>query len=170
MFTRKAAGNGYLISTNFNLANPENGTKGWRYDKAVSMLEGLISMQNFLLEYIGEILDAVHLETLTSYTLYSNIFDLRNRKIYLYYLSQYDELVELDLDEEISKGQRVVEMRDLFTSNTVDAGQVSYRWFELRFKIAIIVVVAAILVLMAGVAVFIVKKLRGPRRNMNVKC
>jgi len=163
-FTRKATGNGYLVSTNFNLANPENGTKGWRYDTAVSMLEKLISMQNLSPEYVGEILAAVHLETLTSYTLYSNIFDLRNGKIYLYYLSQYDELVKLDLTEEISKGQCVVEMRDLFASDTVDAGQASYRWFELRFKLAIIAVIAAILLLIAGVALFVVKKFRCPQR------
>lgn len=164
VFTRKAAGNGYLVSTNFNLANPENGTKSWRYDTAVSMLEKLISVQNLSPEYVGEILAAVHLETLTSYTLYSNIFDLRNGKIYLYYLSQYDELVKLDLIEEISRGQRVVEMGDLFASDTVDAGQASYRWFELRFKLVIIAVIAAILVLIAGVAVFVVKKFRSPRR------
>ena len=163
-FTRKAVGDGYLVSTNFNLANPDNGTQGWRYDTATTMLMELNTSGEFSIEYMGEILEAVHLNNLTSYTLYSNIFDLKNGKIYLYYLSQYEELLDLDLAEEIAKGERIVEMRDLFTADTVDAGQAAYRWFEIRFTIGKIAVVAAILVLIAGVVVFVVKKFRGKRR------
>lgn len=159
-FTRKAAGDGNLVSTNFNLANPENGTKGWRYDTATSMLMEINVSGELSIEQIGGILEAVHLDTLTSYTLYSNIFDLKNGKIYLYYLSQYDELVDLDLTEELSKGERIVEMRDLFTSDTVDAGQAAYRRFETRFTLAIIAVVVAVLLLISGVAVFVIRKLR----------
>lgn len=164
VFTRKSAGDGYLVSTNFNLANPDNGTKGWRYDTATSMLKELSTSGEFPIEFMGGVLEAVHLENLTSYTLYSNIFDLKNGKIYLYYLAQYDELVDLDVAEELSKGQRIVEMRDIFSSDTVDAGQSAYRWFETRFTILKIAVVAAILVLIAAVCVFVVKKFRGQRR------
>ena len=39
-FTRKEPGDGYLVSTNFNRAHPENGIYPcWRYDTAVAMLE-----------------------------------------------------------------------------------------------------------------------------------
>ncbi len=38
-FTRKGIGDGYLLSTNFNLANPENGKYPcWRFDTASRML------------------------------------------------------------------------------------------------------------------------------------
>ena len=163
-FTRKAAGDGYLVSTNFNLANPENGTKGWRYETATSMLEELSRSGELSIESAGNILEAVHLNNLTSYTLYSNVFDLKNGKIYLAYLSQYGEWVELDLAEELSRGERIVQMRDLFTADTVDVGQAAYRRFETRFTMAKIAVVAAGLTLIAGMAVIVVKRLRRQRR------
>jgi hypothetical protein len=163
-FTRKAPGDGYLVSTNFNLANPENGTKGWRYETATSMLEAQSTPGELSMESVGEILEAVHLNNLTSYTLYSNIFDLQNGKIHLAYLSQYGEWVALDLAEELSKGERIVEMRDLFTADTVDAGQSAYRRFETRFTMAKIAVVAAVLILVTGITVVVVKSLRKQRR------
>ena len=162
-FTHKTPGDGYLISTNFNLANPDNGTAGWRYDTATSMLKELSTSREFSIEYIGEILEAVHLNNVTSYTLYSNIFDLKNGKIYLYYLSQYEEVVDLDLAEEISKGEHIVEMRNIFTSDTVDAGLAAYRRFETRFTFLKIAVVAAILILITGATIFMRKNLRRQR-------
>ena len=75
-------------------------------------------------------------------------------------LDECTELVELDLTEELSKGERIAEMQDLFTSDTVDAGQAAYRWFEARFTLSKIAVVAAILFLIAGVVVFVIRRLR----------
>lgn len=160
-FTRKATGDGYLVSTNFNLADPDNGTKGWRYDTAVSMLEDLGAGQALTVDYAGEILDAVHLENLTSYTLYSNIFDLTNRTVHLNYMAQYGEAVHLDLEQELTKGQRVLEMQDLFAPDTVEAGQAAYRQFETRFTAVKVAAVLAILALLAGCAVLVVKRLKG---------
>jgi len=163
-FTRMADEDSYLVSTNFNLANPDNGTASWRYDTAVSMLEKLNTSQSLTIAYAGRILDAVHLENLTSYTLYSNIFDLKNGDIHLYYMAQYDEAVELSLSEELAKGERVVEMRDLFTPDTLEAGQAAYRWFELRFKGAQLAAVGAILAVIGVGTVFVFKKLRPQQR------
>ncbi len=163
-FTRKAAGDGYLVSTNFNLAIPEKGPVDFRFDTATSMLDKTSASQALTPEFAGEILEAVHLKTLTSHTLYSNVNDLQNGNIYLYYMSQYDEAVQLNMDEELSKGQRVVEMRSLFAPNTVEAGDSSYRRFELRFRAFQVAVVAAGLALIVGVVVIVVKKLRGRPR------
>jgi hypothetical protein len=162
-YTRRAAGDGYLVSTNFNLANPDNGTVGWRYDTAVSMLERLIRSQGLTPEDVGDILQAVHLENLASYTLYSNVFDLKNRNIYLYYLAQYNEVVRLNLSDELAKGERIVEMRDLFGADTVEAGQAAYKWFEVRGIGVRVAVVGAVLVLTGGVGVSVVRKLRRQR-------
>jgi hypothetical protein len=163
-FTRKAPGNGHLVSTNFNLANPDNGTKGWRYETATSLLKAPSMSGELSMESVGDILEAVHLNTLTSYTLYSNILDLKNGRIYLSYLSQYGEWVDLDLAEELSKGERMVEMRDLFTADTVDAAQSAYRQFGTRFSIVKIAIAAAVLILVTGITVVVVKRLRRQRR------
>jgi hypothetical protein len=160
-FTRKAAGDGYLVSTNFNLAIPEKGPVDFRYDTANSMLEKTSASQALTPEFAGEILEAVHLKTLTTHTLYSNVNDLQNGNIYLYYMAQYDEVVTLDMAKELLKGQRVVEMRSLFAPATVEAGDSSYRQFELRFRAAQVAAVAVGLALITGVVVIVVKKLNG---------
>jgi hypothetical protein len=159
-FTRKPAGDGYLLSTNFNLAIPEKGPKDFRYDTAASMLENLTSSQVLTPDFGGEILNAVHLNNLTTYTLYSNVIDLKNRDIYLYYMSQYDEVIKLDIEEELAKGQRVVEMRDLFTPKTTQAGDLAYKRFETRFKIAQITLILTVVVILVAVTMLIVKKVK----------
>jgi len=80
-FTRKEFGDGYLISTNFNLAIPEKRKRCWRYEKAKSMLNEVFESDKLSYEGMGGILEAVHLESLTSYTLYSNVFDLKDKPV-----------------------------------------------------------------------------------------
>ena len=52
-YTRKLPGNGYLVSTNFNLANPGNGTKSWRYDKATALLAELLKSEDVTTYALG---------------------------------------------------------------------------------------------------------------------
>ena len=47
------------------------------------------------------ILDATHRNTLGARTLYSNIYDLKNAVVYLYYLHDFDNQVVIDLNEEL---------------------------------------------------------------------
>jgi hypothetical protein len=155
-FTRKAPGDGYLVSTNFNHAIEGNGKRGWRYDTAVSMLEE-IEKNDISIDSVGDVLNAVHLNNLTTYTVYSNFIDLKEKKIYLYYMSQYQELVEIDMAEELSKGQRVVSMRDLFSEETVLAGDNEYRWFEFRLTLTKIAAIVIALGLIAGIVLIIIK-------------
>ena len=157
-FTRKTAGEGYLLSTNFNLAIPEKGPVDFRWDTATSMLDSLNESQTLTPEFAGEILDAVHLKTLTTYTLHSNVIDLKNGDIYIYYMSQYDEAVKLNIEEELAKGQRVIETRSLFPDKLAEAGDASYQAFEIRFFAAITVVTLTILSLVAGGVMLIFKK------------
>jgi hypothetical protein len=159
-FTWKPVGDGYLVSTNFNLENPKNGTIGWRYETATSMLAKLGSAQDLTREYAAEILNAVHLENLDSYTLYSNIFDLKNRVIYLYYMAQYDEMVQLNISDELAKGKRILEMRELFLADTVETGDSAYQRFEIRSTILKVAVIVAILSMIAVGTVFGVKKFK----------
>jgi hypothetical protein len=75
-------------------------------------------------------------------------------------MSQYDEVAKLNMAEELSKGQRIVEMRDLFTPGIAENGDASYRRFEIRFKAAQVTVIAAILAMIAGAVVVVVKKFK----------
>ncbi len=109
---------------------------------------------------IGAVLRAVHLETLTTFTMYSNFADLKAGKIYLSYMSQYQELSEIDMAEELTKGQRIIKMSDLFSEETVTAGDKAYAWFETRFKLAIAATIAIGLTLAASIIFHVAKKVR----------
>ncbi len=101
-FTRKNDSR-YLISTNFNLVNYQN---GWypcnRYNTATSMLNDITTKADLTVEACRDVLDAVHAEGEYA-TKYSNIFDPINLKLYLYQNRNYDELVSLNIADEISK-------------------------------------------------------------------
>jgi hypothetical protein len=86
------------------------------------MLDKLQDSQALTPEYAGEILNALHLRTLTTYTLFSNVIDLKNGEIYVYYMSQYNEAVRLNIADELAKGRREVDARDLFSTSTAKAG------------------------------------------------
>lgn len=164
-FTRKTAGEGYLLSTNFNLAIPEKGPVDFRWDTASSMLDTLDKSQTLTPEFAGEILDAVHLKTLTTYTLHSNVIDLKNGDIYIYYMSQYDKAVKLNIDDELAKGQRVIETRSLFPDNIAKAGDASYHAFETRFRVVQVAVITIGLGLMTLVFTIVMKKIRRGKEN-----
>ena len=159
-FTRKPAGDGYLLSTNFNLAIPEKGPVDFRWDTATSMLETLGKSQTLTPEFGGEILNAVHLRTLTTHTLQSNVIDLKNGDIYIYYMSQYDEAVKLNIDDELAKGNRVIETRSLFSDEIAKAGDASYHAFETRFRVALVVVILVGLGLVGVGVAWITKKIK----------
>ena len=50
-------------------------------------------------------------------TLYSNVFDLKARTARLYLFHDYDNAVELDLAEELAKGERKLKLPELFPRN-----------------------------------------------------
>lgn len=127
VFTRKESGKKYLVSTNFNIVNRKDALAYpcWRYNKAVEMLEKIQNEDDLTIDYFKTILDSVHLEEPNSHTLYSNIFDLRNDNIYLYYRFQYDEVVKLNVIEELAKGKITVYLKDLFSKETINKAEVA---------------------------------------------
>lgn len=93
----------YLVSTNFNLANIDNGLYPCqRYDTACSMLEDITTEDNLTIEACSDVLDAVHGEG-QYHTRYSNIFDLVNQEIYIYHDRDYERVAKLSLEEELAK-------------------------------------------------------------------
>jgi hypothetical protein len=106
VFTRKPRGDGFLVSTNFNVANPANGFgyPCWRYETATKQLSGLVSREGELTaEDAAAVLDAVHTEGGSSWTLESLVADLPNRIVYLYYFHQFDRPIVLNVAEEIAR-------------------------------------------------------------------
>lgn len=114
-YTRKTEGDGYLVSTNFNLVDPQPGVYPCqRYETATEMLEEIKNEETLTVEYARSILDAVHMEEGQIKTLYSTIYDLPKRLIYLYYFHQFEEVVVLDVAEELAKGDRMFLITELF--------------------------------------------------------
>lgn len=102
-FTRKNETN-YLVSTNFNRANPKNGKYPcWRYDTAVEMLEEMENEDDLTVHYFESVLDAIHQESKSVNTAYSYIFDLRTGDGYVYYFHQFDEVVEFNVSVELAE-------------------------------------------------------------------
>ncbi len=78
-----------------------------RYDTAVSMLENMSVLNT---DYFKSILEATH----QGHTVHSNIYDLSQQKIFLYYLKNFERVVEIDINEEIAKGERRTYIGSLF--------------------------------------------------------
>jgi penicillin V acylase-like amidase (Ntn superfamily) len=99
----------FLISTNFSLLNPESkiGFPCERYDTAEKMLKELIGKDQITVEELANILDVVKLEFgklgPKAGTFYSNIFDLRRKKIYLYHLQDFSKVKKFELKQELKK-------------------------------------------------------------------
>jgi hypothetical protein len=84
-----------------------------RFSTATEMLE---SAHTISIDLFRDILDATHQEG-RSPTLYSNIYDLKQGDIYLYYFHDYDNVVILDLNEELAMGEHAYEISSLFPRN-----------------------------------------------------
>jgi hypothetical protein len=117
VFTRKPPGDGYLVSTNFNIANPTNGY-GYpcqRYETATKQLSELVSREGDLAaQDATAVLDAVHVDGGTSWTIESLVADLPNGVVYLYSYHQFDQPVVLKVAEEIANPPKAGSMSKLF--------------------------------------------------------
>ena len=112
-YTRKLDGDGHLVSTNFNLADlASDDYSCWRYDTASQMLGELASSESLTAEFMASILDATHQEGEYS-TIYSTVYDLKERTAYLYYNHRFDEPVVLDVATELERGDRQVHIDEL---------------------------------------------------------
>ena len=123
VFTRKNKGNGYLVSTNFNRAYPQNRYGAYpcrRYNTACNML-GTVNEENDLTkDFLASVLNAVHEEGGRINTLYSNIYDLKNGVVYLYFWHNYDYVCKLDVAETIKSKQPPKRIKDLFPQDITD--------------------------------------------------
>lgn len=116
VFTRKGPGDGFLISTNFNVANPSNATSYpcWRYDLAQELLPQLLERDEPLEHTdLTNVMDAVHEEG-ASWTLETMVADLVNGLVYIYYFYQYDHPVVLNVKNELANPREPGPLSRLF--------------------------------------------------------
>ena len=125
-YTRKTKGNGYLISTNFNLAKLDKGN--WsssyssdRYKTADKMLSKIGAQNDLTVEFMASVLNATH-QNSASQTLYSVLYDLQNLRINLYYDRQFDSPYMLDVKKELAKTtfRRKVSLTDLISNRDLN--------------------------------------------------
>lgn len=119
VYTRKRPGDAYLVSTNFNLANPQNGDHpSWRYDlatrRASELLQSKVSENQ-----VASIMEAVHIENPRSFTVYTVVADLVSGQVTVYFMFQYDAPIVLDIQAELAKGPVQTSLRSIFPESTV---------------------------------------------------
>ena len=105
----------FQIATNFRLSeNPAPPYPCWRYTTA---LDQLSNADSFSVELFRDILNATHQELPHFPTLYSNVFDLKNGLIYLYYYHDFENVVVIDVAAELAEGFHYHSLASLFPSN-----------------------------------------------------
>ncbi len=156
-FTRKKKGDKFLVSSNFNKANPKNAFDYpcRRYDIATGMLQRINKENDLTVDYFKSILDSTHVEGPLNNTLYSNIYDLSKRIIYLYHWHQFKEVAVLKVDEELAKGKIMIPIKDLFSKKTVDKASKEYKE---NYFLMYAVLIAGISIIVASI--FFFKKYR----------
>lgn len=101
--------------TNFYQSECEDPMKACpRYAAAMKVLE---KREKNTPELCKDALSAAAQRGRSVATLYSNVFDLEARTARLYLFHDYEHPVELELDEELAKGARTLELPELFPRN-----------------------------------------------------
>ena len=104
----------HFVQSNFRQSQPETAVGDARFSTATEMLEqagGDISVDLF-----RRILASTRQKGAYP-TLYSNVYELRARRMHLYYFHDFERVVTFSLDEELRKGAHVVEIPSLFPRN-----------------------------------------------------
>ena len=112
----------YQIVTNFfqSKVKPENSTDT-RYRIAAELFD---KSEKISVNLFRRILNAVHYEEYSgsmTVTLYSNICDLKKGEIYIYYFHNFEDVVKINLQDELKKGERSQSIVSLFPYETFAA-------------------------------------------------
>jgi hypothetical protein len=114
----------FQVQTNFHQSLPLPEYRCDRFAVASSMLEQ--AGERLSVDLFRRVLAATHSEE-TYPTLYSNIYDLRQRVMYLYHFHDFANVVELDLATELARGHHSVRLRELFPRSVAAEGYFARR-------------------------------------------
>lgn len=126
----------YQIMTNHYISDSTNTRwyNCYRYRIAEYLFE---NCDEISIDLFTQILDEVHQVGMEP-TLFSNIYDLQNREIHIYNFHNYNEVVKLNLDEELAKGDNYYNLSELFyqvrlkspEDGTIsDSNSVLFKWY-----------------------------------------
>ncbi len=128
----------FQLASNFYYGDPLRGNPSSdairRYNAAEDEFNDMVSNGNITAITIKNILDAAHFEGPLVNTLYSNIFDLKNGDMYLFFFHQYEEVVRLNLTEELAKGWHSYHICDLFSQELVDKALNEYYEYSILIR------------------------------------
>ena len=149
----------YQIMTNFSVSNPELGNfPCLRYEIASDLLnKSDVSIKSF-----RNILSAVHHEGRVR-TVYSNIYDLNQGLIYAYNHHDFENVVVIDMEDELKKGEHVIDFLSVFPKTFVGSLYTKELEFESPANKLIIlglIFFAAILFSVEGFTKWAIKKYR----------
>ena len=129
----------FQLATNFYVEDSSRRNPGSdairRYNAAEQVFNNIVTNDDVSIESITLVLDAVHFEGPAVNTLYSNIFDVTNGDIYLYFFHQFGEVVKLNLEEELAKGYHTYRISDLFTQEVVDKAFNEYHEYPFIIRV-----------------------------------
>lgn len=182
-FTRKEKGNGFLVSTNFNLADPESGSYPcWRYDTATEMLEEIGSEHDLTIDYAAIILEATHVEGMRVNTAVSYVFNLKNGDIYLYYVHQFNDAIRMNFEEKMAEIDESFQSSgsifsapvnyeihnswvsyfifELFPEEIIKIGRCEIQGYKREYYLCMAVKVIVVVVILSGLSLFSYKRVK----------
>ncbi len=159
-FTRKPEGDGFIVSTNFNRANPSNRWGNYpceRYTKTEARLDSLSREDRVTVDALASVLDAVHFSGTRLNTLYSNIFDLKEGLVYLYFWHAFDHPVTLRVADVIARKSRPVRLSTLFPDDVAER--------EHSLRSLLLPILLILMLLMSGGFAYLLYRVlrRGPK-------
>ena len=130
VFTRISPDDGFLVSTNFNVANPSNGYgyPCWRYDRAGEMLGKLLAGEAPVTSRdITGVMDAVHVSSGSGWTIETMVADMVNGIVYIYFFYQYDRPLVLNVRQELANPREPGPLSMLYPQDVRDEAARRYK-------------------------------------------
>ncbi|MFX0151205.1 MAG: hypothetical protein ACFFAJ_10520 [Candidatus Hodarchaeota archaeon] len=164
----------YLISTNFNLADPSShyfDYPCWRFDKATDLLAEIGNEADLTVQACRDVLDATHFEPNLFddlHTMYSTIYDPIQKKIYLYFLYNFEEVVVFDIEEEYNKVNEI-DNNHSFHSSLNDKSYLMKNFFN-KTKLNVLTLNNQSLIIIIGtpsILIFVVVMYRKKKKKKN---
>jgi uncharacterized protein (TIGR03435 family) len=142
----------HFVQTNFHQSRSPDGAGDRRFAIASSMLERV--GDDISVDLFRRILAETHQKG-GAPTLYSNVYDLKSRTMYLYYFHDFEHVVTFNLADELKKGARVLDIPSLFPRNAeAEAFAATRREAGGAFGPAAVIALSSLLCLALGLTVY----------------